>query len=341
MNAILVSRIATWGLLLAAAATAAEPKFDEAAARAKARALTPVVLAANPAPLWPLMDPNMVAALKDSVSFAGTLRSIVAQTGALESVLRDEVTTPQPGLFVCTAHCKCANAKAPFTVMFAFDATGRIAGLFVRPDPDAPREEYKSPFADYQTKTPLRLPFNGEWTVFWGGRTLAENYHAFTHDQRFAMDVLIVKNGSTHADGGKTLADYYCFGQPVLAPAEGTVAWAQDSLPDNQPGHMDPAHATGNSLVIDHGNGEYSLLAHLQRGSLRFKVGDHVPADALVGRCGNSGNTTEPHLHYHLQNGPKPFEAEGLPVQFTKLVVDGKAVERAEIVKGQVVRRAP
>jgi murein DD-endopeptidase MepM/ murein hydrolase activator NlpD len=65
-----------------------------------------------------------------------------------------------------------------------------------------------------------------------------------------------------------------------------------------------------------------------------------VNADAEIGRCGNSGNTSEPHVHYHLQNGPKPFDADGLPVTFVDLVVDGKPVGAAEIVQGQRVRRA-
>jgi murein DD-endopeptidase MepM/ murein hydrolase activator NlpD len=149
-----------------------------------------------------------------------------------------------------------------------------------------------------------------------------------------------MRDGRTHSGDGKNLADYYCYGQPVLAPAAGTVVWVQDGLPDNPPGQMDPAHATGNSLILDHGDGEYSLIAHLQPGSLRFKTGDHVEADAEIGRCGNSGNTSEPHVHYHLQDGPKPFDADGLPVTFVDLVVDGKPVARAELEQGQKVRRA-
>jgi murein DD-endopeptidase MepM/ murein hydrolase activator NlpD len=82
------------------------------------------------------------------------------------------------------------------------------------------------------------------------------------------------------------------------------------------------------------------LIAHLQPGSQRFKHGDHVQADAEIGRCGNSGNTSEPHVHYHLQDSPRPFDADGLPVTFVDLVVDGKPVETAEIVQGQQVRRA-
>jgi murein DD-endopeptidase MepM/ murein hydrolase activator NlpD len=267
------------------------------------------------------------------------LGSIMSSIGALDSVASEEVTTPEAGTFVYDAHCRFSKAPGPVEMIFAFDANGRISGLLLRPDAKVPRKEYASPFLDYRTRTTLRLPFRGEWYVFWGGRTLKQNYHAFTRDQRFAMDIVIMKDGRTHGGDGKSCADYYCYGQPVLAPAAGTVVWARDSLPDNTPGQMDPAHATGNSLVLDHGNGEYSLIAHLQPGSQRFKVGDRVPADAEIGRCGNSGNTSEPHVHYHLQNGPAPFDADGLPAQFVDLRVDGKPVDRGEIVQGQKVSR--
>ena len=78
----------------------------------------------------------------------------------------------------------------------------------------------------------------------------------------------------------------------------------------------------------------------LQPGSLRAKIGDWVAQGSVIGSCGNSGNASEPHLHYHLQNGPQPFVADGLPVQFTDLIVDGKRVARAEIEKGSRVRPA-
>jgi len=324
-------------VLGAGAAARAEAAFDADSARARARLLMPAVVENHPERLWPEFDGKMREALRDSASFAAILSSIHAQTGALDSVLSEQVTTPQPGSFVYRAKCRFTRPPQPLELVLAFDAQGRVSGLLVRPPRDEPLKEYPSTHLEYQTRTRLRLPFRGEWTVFWGGRTLEKNYHAFTRDQRFALDVVIVKEGKTHRGDGTGLADYFCYGRPVLAPAAGTVVWAQDSLPDQVPGQMDPAHATGNSLVLDHGNGEFSLLAHLQPRSLRFRVGDRVSQGSVVGSCGNSGNTSEPHLHYHLQNGPQPFLADGLPIQFVDLVVDGKRVARAEIEKGSRV----
>jgi murein DD-endopeptidase MepM/ murein hydrolase activator NlpD len=329
------------GLVLVAAIPPARAGgFNADSARVKARALVPFVAQADAAPLWREFDATMRTALKDSATWAATLTSMHSQTGTLDSLLSDSVTTPQPGTIVYRALCRFAQFPQPLELVLAFDVDGRVSGLLVRPPADQPRKEYPSPHLDYRTRTSLRLPVRGEWTVVWGGRTLKQNYHAFTRDQRFASDLLIMRDGRTHTGDGKQLADYYCYGQPVLAPAAGTVVWVQDGLPDNPPGQMDPAHATGNSLILDHGNGEYSLIAHLQPGSMHFKTGDHVKADAEIGRCGNSGNTSEPHVHYHLQDGPKPFEADGLPVTFVDLIVDGKTVAGAEIEQGQKVRRA-
>ena len=321
------------------AATRAHAAFDADSALAKAHRLLPHVVRDEPGPLWKEFDETMRGALRDSTSFAVTLSGIHAQTGSLDSVLSEQVQSPGAGNFVYRARCRFSATPVALEIVLAFGADGRVSGLLVRPPADEPRKEYPSTHLDDRTKTPLRLPFRDEWTVFWGGRTLATNYHAFTRDQRFAMDLLIVRDGTTHSGDGTKCSDYYCYGRPVLAPAAGTVVWEADSLPDQTPGRMDPAHATGNSLIIDHGNGEFSLLAHLQPGSLRFKTGERVAAGAEVGRCGNSGNTTEPHLHYHLQDGPRPFVADGLPAQFVDVVVDDRRVARAELQKGQRVRR--
>ncbi len=327
--------------LLVTAAPAGAATFDADSARAKAHVLTAFALRDEPGPLWREFDGTMRSALKDSASFAATLHAILGSIGARDSVLSEEVSVPQPGTFMVDARCRFAKVPATLEWIFAFGADGRVSGFLVRPDAKAPRQEYASPYLGYTTKAVLRLPCRGEWFVFWGGRTLKQNYHAFTRDQRFAMDILIMKDGKSHRGDGKALADYYCYDQPVLAPAGGTIVWRQDSLPDNPPGQMDPAHATGNSLIIDLGGGEYLLLAHLRPGSLRYKVDDQVPADAEVGRCGNSGNTTEPHLHLHLQNGPVPFDADGLPAQFVDYFADGKPVARGELLQGQTVHRAP
>jgi murein DD-endopeptidase MepM/ murein hydrolase activator NlpD len=217
--------------------------------------------------------------------------------------------------------------------ILGFDEGGRIAGLLLRPAAVA----YPSDFLDYATKTSLHLPVTGEWFVAWGGRTLDANYHASSRDQRFALDLLVMEDNDTHGGDGTHNSDYYAYGRPVLAPAAGTVVAAVDSVAENVPGEMNAERPLGNHVVIDHGDGEYSFLAHLQPGSLRVVSGQRVAAGDTLGLCGNSGRSSEPHLHYHLQNSPRFGVGDGLPARFLDYRADGKPVDRGEPTRGQVI----
>ncbi len=324
---------------LAAGAPPRTAPFDEAAALAKARALQGAVRAADPGPLWAEFDPAMRSALRDSAGFAATLRAIADQTGPLDSCLSERVERSGE-MLVYLARCRFSGVTAPLLLQFAFDARGRVAGFFVKPDPSEPPRAAESRFLEYHNQTRLDFPAHGEWTVFWGGRTVEQNRHAVSRDQRFAYDLVMQRAGSTHRGEGKRVEDYYCYGQPILAPAVGQVVWAQEGRPDQVPGQMDPEHPIGNGVVIAHGGGEFSLLAHLQPGRMRVVVGDSVAAGDTLGWCGNSGNSSEPHLHFHLQNGPEPLRGEGLPAAFTDVVIDGQRRALAELERGQRVRRA-
>lgn len=308
--------------------------LDSAAVIAQGRALRPFVSAGDPGPLWTRFDDTMRGAMRDSASFAQLLSGVHAQVGAIDSVLSEEAVRER-GFWVYRARCRFSKAPQPARLVIAFAPDGRIGGLSVQPDE---RKPFASPFLDYQTRTRLMLPFDGEWFVFWGGRTLEQNYHAASRSQRFAHDLTIMKDGSTHTGDGRKLEDYHCYGKPVLAPAAGTVVWLDDGHPDQAIGSSDPAHPVGNGVIIDHGQGEFSLLAHFQPGSLKVKKGDKVRARQAIARCGNSGNTSEPHVHYHLQNGATLENVDGLPAFFVDLIVDGKEVERAELLRGQTVR---
>lgn len=194
-----------------------------------------------------------------------------------------------------------------------------------------------SRFLNYDTKTRLRLPFEGEWYVYWGGRSVARN---ITRDQHFAYDFLMLRNGNSFAGSGQTNEDYYCFGQPVVAPGSGLVVGAARDFADNPPGIMSPQHPLGNHAILDHGNGEFSFLAHLKQASVRVELGNRIEAGTVVGLCGNSGNSSEPHLHFHLQTNAILFHGEGLPAFFCDYIVNGKSVVRGEPIAGQTIRQA-
>jgi murein DD-endopeptidase MepM/ murein hydrolase activator NlpD len=211
--------------------------------------------------------------------------------------------------------------------------------------------EAPSRFLDYETKADLRLPFEGAWFVAWGGRTLAQNQHAISQDQRFAVDLLVLRPslqpspgliaewsaGKSHRSDGSRNEHYYCYGRPILAPGDGQVVDVKDGLPENKPGKFEANHP-GNYLVIDHGRNEFSMMAHLKPGSIKVSVGERVVAGQQVAACGNSGRSSEPHLHYHLQNSPRWFDGEGLPAQFQAFEADGQLVQRGEPRRGQLVR---
>ncbi|HEY8528677.1 MAG TPA: M23 family metallopeptidase [Paenibacillaceae bacterium] len=191
----------------------------------------------------------------------------------------------------------------------------------------------------YRQANRYALPFAGTWTVANGGPDPETSHSWFIVGQRFAYDFLITdEDGKTHRGDGRRLEDYYAFGAPVLAPADGVVVKARDGRRDySRPGHLAPfvTSLLGNYVIIDHGGGEYSLLAHLRRGSVRVKPGDRVTRGQIVGEAGNSGNSSEPHLHFHVQDSPRfPFSAS-LPVRFSgyrRLVREG-GVQREETVE--------
>ena len=87
----------------------------------------------------------------------------------------------------------------------------------------------------------------------------------------------------------------------------------------------------GNNVLIDHGNGEYSSLAHLQRGSVRVKAGDRVSQGDVLGRVGNSGSSDTPHLHYQLMAGTHLARADGLPSRFENVWMESFTQERMRI----------
>lgn len=158
--------------------------------------------------------------------------------------------------------------------------------------------------------------------------------------QRFAIDwVQINKEGKTFSGDPKDNKNYYAFGHDALAVADGVVAAVLDGIPNNVPGidsRAQPitlANVGGNFVQLDVGGGLYAFYAHLQPGSLRVKVGDKVRRGQVLGLVGNTGNSTEPHLHFHISNSPEPLGAEGFPYALPAFEVQGVAALKGEQIK--------
>jgi murein DD-endopeptidase MepM/ murein hydrolase activator NlpD len=149
--------------------------------------------------------------------------------------------------------------------------------------------------------------------------------------QRFAIDwVQLRDDGKTFQGDKKDNKNYLAYGHEAYAVADGIVTETKDGIPENIPGATSRAvpitleTVGGNHVIIDIGGGNYAFYAHLQPGSLRVKLGEKVHRGQVVGLVGNSGNSTEPHLHFHIENGSSPLGAEGLPYSLASFDVVGK-----------------
>ena len=332
----MVRRIASIFLLVALALPAIAWASD---ARQQAAELTAAFYAGRIDEVWGRMSAQMQSAMKSRDGLAAFREQVERDLGAEKEVI-DESVEPMQGMSAYRRRARFEKVPVVVLVQWLIDADGRVQGFAIRPEQAAPPVATPSAFLDYRTRTNLRLPFDDEFHVFWGGRTVEQNYHAAHAHQRFALDLLVIRDGRSHSGEGTRNEDYYCFGRPILAPAAGKVVEVIDGVEDNVPGQMNPKQVTGNRVVIDHGQDEYSVLAHLRRGSTRVKSGDAVRGGQRIGECGNSGNSSEAHLHYQLQNGAAFGVAAALPAQFHDYLADGEPVTRDEPIKGQRIRPA-
>ena len=186
----------------------------------------------------------------------------------------------------------------------------------------------------------LQLPLDGPVTVAWGGPTRAVNYHVSSPAERWAYDLLVTAHGRSYREDGRSLEDYYAYDLPVRAPAAGRVVAVHDGAPDASPGRAEPRRRGGNTIVLEIAPAHYLVIAHLRDGSIRVRTGDRVRLGDLVARVGNSGNSSEPHLHLHLQDAPEPNAGEGIPFFFSQYVVSstGEHVARG-MPRGGIHRR--
>jgi len=202
-------------------------------------------------------------------------------------------------------------------------------------------------YLNYQTKTDLELPFDEEWYISVGGRThLTGGHHFITRGvgQRYAYDIGIVIDGRSFIGDGSKNEDHYCFGKRLNAPGDGKIIALENNIDDNYtPGIVNRSinanTIAGNYILIDHLNGEYSMLAHFKKGTIIVSVGDTVVKGQEVGKTGNSGNSTGPHLHYHVQDTPDYLNGFGLPAQFNNYYADDVLIASGEPIRGQMVRK--
>lgn len=230
-----------------------------------------------------------------------------------------------------------SNVRPPLQFVITVNQRGLLDDFEFTPVPDIIAE---GQYAGYEDKAKLKLPFNGEWLVYQGGRNAFLNPYATSDDQRFGLDFAYLKNGRLFSGAGglgSKNTDYYCFGQPILAPADGTVTKAEAGYDDDPPGKPSGDPSDGNIIVISHGEGESSMMNHLKQNSLKVKRGDKVKAGEVIAECGNSGAGPVPHLHYQFERA----SGVPLPAQFVDYIANGKPIASGEPVRGQFVENGP
>jgi hypothetical protein len=163
--------------------------------------------------------------------------------------------------------------------------------------------------------------------------------------RRYAIDWQQNQNGKDFSGDESDKRSYYAYGKPVLAVADSTVVTARDGLPDNVPRHngeftpaveMTPETVFGNYIVLDLGGQQFASYLHLQPGSVRVKVGDHVRRGQVLAKIGGSGDAREPHVHFQVQTSSDPLAGEGVPY-----LIDHYRVKSADDVWQTRARELP
>jgi murein DD-endopeptidase MepM/ murein hydrolase activator NlpD len=212
---------------------------------------------------------------------------------------------------------------------------------------------------EYKTKTEHDFPLTGTWYV--GASGTFHTHHRWVAMEEFALDILQLGSESkSYKTNGVTSGDYVGFGKDVIASADGTVVGAVDQYEDDDAKlkkenetyeqydqrimmeqmtslQKDPNAIAGNYVVIKHADAEFSFYAHLKKGSVKVKKGDVIKRGQSIGSVGNTGSSTEPHLHFQLQDSADPFQARALPIRFRNAVVDMLGFKGRHLQSGWIV----
>jgi murein DD-endopeptidase MepM/ murein hydrolase activator NlpD len=257
-----------------------------------------------------------------AVLFAGNqeLSSQQWERGSLAALRRYPVArfTPQGEIYGFRHNFTVASIEHVDHILFTFDgkaADGRVYS-----------QTLDVPITVYQSKNRLIFPMRGKFLIT-SGHEYHEKEHKYERSQQFAIDIVALGDNFEFArNEGAAMEDYVGYARrEIIAPADGVVVFARNDIPDGAVksdflkmpnGITAPA---GNVVIIDHGQGEFSIFCHLHYGSVIVKTGDAVRQGARIGLLGAAGSPGLPHLHYQLQSGPNIFGNDGLPLVFTNI----------------------
>jgi murein DD-endopeptidase MepM/ murein hydrolase activator NlpD len=211
----------------------------------------------------------------------------------------------------------------------------------------------------FQSAIEYDFPLRGTWYI--GASGNFHSHHRWAAMEEFALDIIQFRERSkSYKTTGTSSQDYFAFGQDVIAVADGTIVEVVDKYADDdaklkkenetyeqydqriqseqmQALAQDPYTVAGNYIVIRHNDSEYSMYAHLKSGSVKMKKGDVVKRGQVIASVGNTGSSTEPHLHFQLQNGSDPLRSRALPVRFRNVVVEMLGYKGRQLQSGWIV----
>lgn len=193
----------------------------------------------------------------------------------------------------------------------------------------------------FKTKINYTLPFekNQEWLVYNGGSREINSHSWGVITQRYAYDFVIAdEKHNRHSNKGTNVKDYFCYNQNIVAVADGIVVKTVNNKRDAPfvgYGILDflTTSFIGNYVIIRHTENEHSFYAHLVKGSVVVKKGDTVKQGQIIGKCGHSGYSSEPHLHFHLQDKIDFYTARGLPIRFSNLKIDNQFQDKPSFIE--------
>ena len=162
----------------------------------------------------------------------------------------------------------------------------------------------------------IEPPFSGEWYVMQGGRSAFINHHYAHKNQSFALD--LVKQDDLESKD--EFEDFQSWNEQLYAPITGVVKKVENNIHDNKLGETNKKDLLGNYVLIKNSKGQYALIAHLKNGSIIVEEGENILAGSPIGTCGNSGNSSQPHIHLQVHSDLNFFgdDNQTFPMAFSE-----------------------
>lgn len=273
--------------------------------------------------------------MKQAMGEEGTrnlIHSLKSEVGSIKNFTHIPIKHNKTGsLFTTVYNLEFENGYQLILSLY-IHPNASITGLYLFPP-----EQPETAIPTHTCK--LQVPFKEEWTVTWGGDNRVENYHRVNETQKYAIDMVITdENGLTYHTDASRKENYYCFGKPLFAPCDGVIAAVVNGLPDLEIGTTDTENPAGNHVIIQIEDNVFAVIAHLQQNSIIVQEGQTIKNGEFIANCGNSGNTSEPHIHFHLADKPGLWEGKGIKPFFSNIYTDATFHEIYSPIRGDKLK---